>query len=199
MKLSLILGGLLLVSVAGSAWYIDRLLDEISVLKGNAITLENQIEQQNAAIKKHIENAKTLQENNNKLSAQNQESAREVQKLRNTFANHDLDALAIAKPQLIENRVNKAVARLKNELIQITDPKLSNLTRKMKNLITILSLTALIQGCSMIPTQTKPVEVVTIAEPMPIYHPPLPLEVQLVDVDWTVLTPESDGRVSQNA
>jgi len=60
----------------------------------------------------------------------------------------------------------------------------------MKNLITILSLTALIQGCSMIPTQTKPVEVVTIAEPMPIYHPPLPLEVQLVDVDWTVLTPE---------
>ena len=122
MKLSLILGGLLLVSVAGSAWYIDRLLDEISVLKGNAITLENQIEQQNAAIKKHIENAKTLQENNNKLSAQNQESAREVQKLRNTFANHDLDALAIAKPQLIENRVNKAVARLKNELIQITDP-----------------------------------------------------------------------------
>ncbi len=122
MKLSLILGGLLLVSVAGSAWYIDRLLDEISVLKGNAITLENQIEQQNAAIKKHIENAKTLQENNNKLSAQNQESAREVQKLRNTFANHDLDALAIAKPKLIENRVNKAVARLKNELIEITDP-----------------------------------------------------------------------------
>ena len=45
-----------------------------------------------------------------------------MQKLRNTFANHDLDALAIAKPQLIENRVNKAVARLKNELIQITDP-----------------------------------------------------------------------------
>jgi len=42
----------------------------------------------------------------------------------------------------------------------------------------------------MIPTQTKPVEVVTIAEPMPIYHPPLPLEVQLVDVDWTVLTPD---------
>ena len=23
-----------------------------------------------------------------------------------------------------------------------------------------------------------------------MYHPPLPLEVQLVDVDWTVITPE---------
>ena len=32
-KLTLILGGLLIASVAGSAWYIDRLLDEISVLK----------------------------------------------------------------------------------------------------------------------------------------------------------------------
>lgn len=59
----------------------------------------------------------------------------------------------------------------------------------MKKLLTV-SVCFLFVGCSMIPTQTKPVEVVTIAEPMPIYHPPLPLEVQLVDVDWTVLTPE---------
>ncbi len=58
-----------------------------------------------------------------------------------------------------------------------------------KKLLTV-SVCFLFVGCSMIPTQTKPVEVVTIAEPMPIYHPPLPLEVQLVDVDWTVLTPE---------
>lgn len=42
----------------------------------------------------------------------------------------------------------------------------------------------------MMPMQTRPVEVRTIAEPVPMYHPPLPLEVQLVDVDWTVLTPE---------
>lgn len=59
----------------------------------------------------------------------------------------------------------------------------------MKKLLTV-SVCFLFVGCSMIPTQTKPVEVVTIAEPMPIYHPPLPLEVQLVDVDWTVLTPD---------
>ena len=42
----------------------------------------------------------------------------------------------------------------------------------------------------MIPTQTRPVEVVTIAERVPLYHPPLPMEVQLVDVDWEVMTPE---------
>ena len=42
----------------------------------------------------------------------------------------------------------------------------------------------------MIPSQTKPVEVMTIAKPAPLYHPPLPMELQLVDIDWEVLTPE---------
>ena len=60
----------------------------------------------------------------------------------------------------------------------------------MKKIILTASFAALMTSCSMIPSQTKPVEVVTIAERMPMYHPPLPLEVQLVDVDWTVLTPQ---------
>ena len=38
--------------------------------------------------------------------------------------------------------------------------------------------------------QTKPIEVITVAEPAPLYHPPLPLEVQLVDIQWRVLTPD---------
>lgn len=59
----------------------------------------------------------------------------------------------------------------------------------MKNLL-IISFGILMTGCSMIPTQTKPIEVVTIAERPPMYHPPLPLELQLVDIDWEVMTPE---------
>lgn len=59
----------------------------------------------------------------------------------------------------------------------------------MKNLI-ILSLLIVTTGCSLIPSQTRPVEVVTIAEPPPMYHPPLPLELQMVDIDWEILTPE---------
>lgn len=59
----------------------------------------------------------------------------------------------------------------------------------MKNLL-IISFGILMTGCSMIPTQTRPVEVVTIAERPPMYHPPLPLELQLVDIDWEVMTPE---------
>lgn len=121
-KLAIILGGLLVVSVAGSAWYIDRLLDEIATLKGNQLVLENSIAEQNASIEKHLQRAEALQEQNNKLATQNLESQREVTQLRNTFASHDLDALALAKPQLIENRINKAVKRLKVEFAEITDP-----------------------------------------------------------------------------
>ena len=45
-------------------------------------------------------------------------------------------------------------------------------------------------GCSLIPSQTKPVEVRTIAEPAPMYHPPMPMELQLRDIEWTILTPQ---------
>ena len=57
-------------------------------------------------------------------------------------------------------------------------------------IISCIVFVFLMSGCSMIPMQTKPVEVKRIAEPMPIYHPPLPLELQLVDIDWLVLNPE---------
>lgn len=59
----------------------------------------------------------------------------------------------------------------------------------MMKVKTIISCLLFITNCSMMPT-AKPVEVVTIAEPVPLYHPPLPLEVGLVDIDWEILTPD---------
>jgi len=122
-KLSLVLGGLLLVSVSGSLWYIDRLLDQIAVLKGNQITLETKISEQNESIKNYLNKQQETQAQLTELNRKNQESQREVQKLRNTFAKHDLDSLAIAKPKLIENIVNKGTKKVKEELIALTDPK----------------------------------------------------------------------------
>ena len=62
--------------------------------------------------------------------------------------------------------------------------------KQMKTIIHSFFVIAL-TSCSALPLmQSKPVEVVTIAEPMPMYHPPLPMEVQLVDIDWEILTPE---------
>ena len=53
---------------------------------------------------------------------QKQEALREVNQLRNTFAKHDLDNLALSKPKLIEKIVNKGTKKVKEELIALTDP-----------------------------------------------------------------------------
>tara|TARA_R100000995_G_scaffold53702_1_gene26210 strand:- start:407 stop:772 length:366 start_codon:yes stop_codon:yes gene_type:complete len=57
----------------------------------------------------------------------------------------------------------------------------------MKNLL-IVSLAVITASCSMLP-QVKPVQVKTIAERPPIYHPPLPYSMSLTNVDWEVMTP----------
>lgn len=121
-KLTLILGGLLIASIAGSAWYIDRLLDEISVLKANAIVLETKVAEQNNAIKNHLERQEKVQQQIQTIEKQKQEALREVNQLRNTFSKHDLDNLALSKPKLIEKIVNKGTKKVKEELIALTDP-----------------------------------------------------------------------------
>jgi len=121
-KLSIILGGLLLVSISGSAWYIDRLQDNISTLKGNQIALENSIAEQNASIKTYLANQEQAQKQIQSLEKDKQEAVREVNKLRTTFAKHDLDNLALKKPKLIENIVNKGTKKVKEEIIALTDP-----------------------------------------------------------------------------
>ena len=61
----------------------------------------------------------------------------------------------------------------------------------MKTLALILSLALIASGCSMIQPKAKPVSVTTIAKQQPMYHPPLPMEVQMDPVDWEILTPDS--------
>ncbi len=126
MKLSLILGGLLLASIAGSTWYIERLNDQIAILKGNQIALENEVQKQNDSIEKFLADQKENQVKLNDMALANQEAQREVNKLRNTFAKHDLDNLAINKPALVEKMVNRGTARVKEDLIKITNPNQFN-------------------------------------------------------------------------
>ena len=59
----------------------------------------------------------------------------------------------------------------------------------MKNLL-LISLVICLSGCSLFQPRTPPVEVKTITLPAPMYHPPMPLEVNLQDIKWRVLTPE---------
>ena len=61
--------------------------------------------------------------------------------------------------------------------------------------LSLLLLLLLVSGCSMLGSkrdipEVKPVEVVTVVNKAPMYHPPLPSNISAVPVEWTVLNPE---------
>ena len=63
----------------------------------------------------------------------------------------------------------------------------------MKLLLLVALL--LVSGCSILGSgrdipEVKPVEVVTVVKEFPMYHPPLPNNIESVPVEWTVLNPE---------
>ena len=116
------MGVLLLSTVAGSAWYIDRLQDDIGTLKGNQIILETKIQEQNDAIEAALNNQKKAQTLMASLEKDKQEAMRDVNKLRKTFARHDLDELTLAKPELMQGKINKASKRVLENLEKLTDP-----------------------------------------------------------------------------
>jgi TolA-binding protein len=122
MKLSIGLGIALLLVSGGSYFWIGKLNDEIAILKGNAIVLESELQKQNEQIKKNLEQQKKTYAQIDSLTKKNQDNMREVNALKQTFARHDLDALAMAKPKLLEGKVNKATKRVFDGLVELTDP-----------------------------------------------------------------------------
>jgi len=122
MKLSLILGGLLVVTVASSAWYIDYQADQISTLKGNQVVLETKIKEQNEAIENHLKQAKQQQQQMNTLADENRKALANVNKLRKTFANLDLDESALANPEDLQRRINRGSERVMLELEKLSNP-----------------------------------------------------------------------------
>ena len=118
-KLSLILG-LLLV---GSAIYIKSLHSQLSTLKGNQVVLEGKIEEQNASIDTYLTEQQELYIAIDEIEKQKNEAIKEVNEVRNKFARHDLNSLALAKPKMLEKRVNAASEKILQSLSEITDPQ----------------------------------------------------------------------------
>jgi cell division protein FtsB len=118
-KLNVILGVLLVASLAGSKY----LFDQLSQSKANQVILENKITEQNESIKQYLAKQEQLSADLGKLESQKQEALREVNKLRQTFAEHDLDNLALNKPGLIEKIVNKGSKQVMTDLVELTTVK----------------------------------------------------------------------------
>ena len=72
---------------------------------------------------------------------------------------------------------------------------------KMKKLL-ILKASLFLSACSYLPffqeEPVVPVEVKTIQERPPMWHPPLPVEMSMLDVEFEVLTPELTTQQYQN-
>jgi len=115
-KISMVLGVLLVASLAGSKY----LFDQLSQSKANQIVLESKITEQNDSIKQYLAKQEQLSADLGKLEAQKQDALREVNKLRQTFAKHDLDNLALNKPGLIEKIVNKGSKQVMDDLVDLT-------------------------------------------------------------------------------
>jgi len=115
-KISMVLGVLLVASLAGSKY----LFDQLSQSKANQVILESKITEQNDSIKQYLAKQEQLSADLGKLEAQKQDALREVNKLRQTFAKHDLDNLALNKPGLIEKIVNKGSKQVMDDLVDLT-------------------------------------------------------------------------------
>jgi len=130
MKLSILLGFLLITTVGGSYFYINmqkaqikQLQVELQTAVNNQAVLEGTIAQQNTQMQEQLESQRQNQALISELSEANDEARQEVNQLRNTFARHDLNNLAIAKPGLIEKIVNKGTAKVHQQFIDLTNPR----------------------------------------------------------------------------
>ena len=121
-KISFVLGALLLVGVTGSGFIIKDLNEQIGILKGNQVILESKITEQNDSIDNYLEKQTEVANKMNDLANQYNDALREAKELSSKFARHDLNDLALNKPKLIENRVNKGTKRVMNDLTALTDP-----------------------------------------------------------------------------
>ena len=130
MQISIVLGFLLIATAGGSYFYISTQKAQIAQLEvelqtavNNQAVLEGTIAQQNTQMQEQLESQRQNQALISELSEANDEARQEVNQLRNTFARHDLNNLAIAKPGLIEKIVNKGTAKVHQQFIDLTNPR----------------------------------------------------------------------------
>ncbi len=130
MNLSLLLGILLLATAGGSYFYINMQKAQISQLQvelqtsiNNQQVLEGTIANQNTQLQEQLEAQRQNQARIAELSEANDSAREEVTELRNTFARHDLNNLAIARPGLIEGVVNRGTAQVHQQFVDLTNPR----------------------------------------------------------------------------
>ena len=125
MKALAVVGGLLLVSACVNIVFmtkLDKAKVELQTAINNQAVLERTIQDQNKQIKKALEQAKKTAQQIQTLNTQYSASQAQVTKLRNKFANFNLEGMALTDPAVLEGKINRASARVVENLTTITKP-----------------------------------------------------------------------------
>ena len=121
-KLAFVLGFMLVATATGSYLYIRYLQEQNAVLRGNQVVLESKIAEQNESIKNYLAQQESVAAQLTSMEAEKNAATREFNALRDKFARHDLNDLALSKPGLIQTRVNRGTQRVMDDLVSMTDP-----------------------------------------------------------------------------
>ena len=145
-------------------------------LKENNTKLEYAVAEQQAAMEALRESYEKQGKSLLNMSRRNAEIEQEKDEYLAIFSRHNLDLLALKKAGLIENRFNKG----SEDVMETMEDETEELYK------TLLCLTLIISGCSLIPErgikiESKPIEI-------EIMQPDLPRPVQLTAPKWFVVS-----------
>lgn len=117
--------GILATAGTGAFIYVSSLQERVATLSANNAKLEIVNRTQQETIRRKEQDAKYFRELNTQLNTDLRDANAGIDQLRSILANHDLTRLTLAKPGLIQTRINNATDELFDQLIMdtaITDP-----------------------------------------------------------------------------
>lgn len=104
----------------GAVWYYNDTQQRIATLRENNAKLEVAIQTSEASLESLQEDMAKFAELNNQLQTQLQKAEEYGDELQSKLRRHNLTALAIKKPTLLEGKMNGATAKLWRDLEQDT-------------------------------------------------------------------------------
>jgi hydroxylamine reductase (hybrid-cluster protein) len=116
--------------LAGGAWYVTGLRADLAVSEMNNKTLQDSIEAQTELLEQMKADIEHIQQINKELIEQNEKQRQDVANLASKFDKRDIGVLAAEKPELVQKLVNRGT---KNAMRCLEIASGSPLTDEEKN------------------------------------------------------------------
>ena len=120
LKLAAVMAMLMVAMGGAFSWYYNDTQERIGILRENNAKLETAVQISEESIKMLQQDMAKFQELNQQLQADLQQAEAYGDDLRSKLREHNLTALALKKPGLLEGKMNGATAKLWRELEQDT-------------------------------------------------------------------------------